>query len=75
MDFTQGVGIILDQSTALITRCIMRGNPSGGMIIQSSQVKNYIEINDVPTDYERTKIFAQKALLKMANSFRFVKID
>jgi hypothetical protein len=29
----------------------------------------------VPTDYEITKEQAQKALLSMANNFRFVKID
>lgn len=75
LDLTQGIGIILDQSTCLVSKCVMRGNPSGGLMIQSSLIKNYIEINDIPADYEMTKLMAQNALLEMASNFRFVKID
>jgi len=53
-DFTQGIGIILDQTTAHVKKCIIRGNPSGGVEVKSSKIKNYIEITEFASEYAKT---------------------
>lgn len=53
-DFTQGIGIVLDQSTAHVQRCVIKGNPSGGVEVKSSKIKNYIEITEFAADYAKT---------------------
>jgi len=74
-NFNGGVGIILDQSTATIRQCIVRDNTAGGIRVQSSLVKSYVDVGEMPNDFDRTKYMTQRAQLNMANNFRMVRID